>query len=748
MARRRRSKSNSNPTTETDLSAAPDDGVAPAAIDTDAEPEEADDDKETPEEMAEAKARSRADDIWDEDKYGAEAFEVYNDVLDAFQDKNDQANDIERYWKVYNCQLTPNQYYNGTSQVYLPIVHDAIEARVQRFTATLFPQNGRYTDVTANVPNGIRAITGLLDHYVRRDRLRSRCKELLRNGEVEGQYTVYVDWSETRRFITKKVEKHPELEPGVHDTSETFMDVEDEEVVDARPTVHLISAPDLAVLPPTWDDIEVDADVVAIRRWYSKGGIERMRRQGKFSDEAAQVLMSGLDSADASVKDPRDKKLQDAGICWQGNKFVALVYEVWRRMEVEDDRRPWVQTYYAGPRIVAGMFVNPNWNDRCSVISKPRMKIDGSGWGKSPVDSVEQLQYQANDWANMAGDNGMYSLLPIVMTDPEKNPNLASMVMNLAAVWQTSPKDTQFVEMPQLWKDALSFIDASESKVLKAFGLNPAMISSGTGSRKQTQADVAQDALVAMQITVDEVTTLEDDIFTPVLQRFFELDQQHRDEPLTVKIYGQMGIDANMEAVPPFAWDDRYEISWRGSQVVQSQQANQQMIAGLNILRSLPPVLPDGKRIELSPIITTVVENIYGPRLGSQILVDVRDQMSVPPEIENQLTSLGIQALVHQGDNDIQHLQAHIADIQQNGDPSGLKAAHIQAQQEQMAKKQQAMMQQQNPQGLPGSPGAPGIAGTPRPGAQPAPPRGGQQPPGAVHQDRMQDPSRMPRKSA
>lgn len=699
---------------------------------------------ETPVEVAE---RTRRDNIYDE-KYDAELSVIYDQVCKAYDDKNDQSNDIARFWKIYNCVMTPNQYYQGTSQVYLPIVHDAIEARVQRTVNTLFPENGRYSEVISNVPNGISAIMGLLDHYVKRDKLKTKAKELLRNGDIEGQYTVYVDWCETTRYVTRKVKKHPETAPGMHDPSTTFDDVEDDEIVDARPRVTVISAPDLAVIPPTWDNIEEDAHIVAVKRFYTRSAVQAMIDSGDFSEEVGQTLLGGMDAGqDSYSKDTREDKLAAAGVQWDKDNPRALVFEVWTRMQI-DGRRPWVKIYFAGANIVAGMFINPNWNDRCSVISQPRIKVTGSGWGKSPVDSVEQLQYQANDWANMAGDNGMYSLLPIVMTDPEKNPNYASMVMNLAAIWQTSPNDTKFVEFPQLWKDALAYVADCESKVLKAFSLNPAMISSGSTSKKQTQADVAQDAAVAIAITTEEASTLEEDIFSPILQRFFELDQQHRDDETTIKIYGQMGIDAKMQAVPPFAWDDRYEIMWRGSQVYRSQQQNQQMIAGLNILRSLPPVLPDGKRIDLAPIIETFVENVYGPRLGSRVLVDQRNQMSVPPQLENQLIGAAIQALVHPADNDPEHLQVHMQGLQETGDPSGLMAAHILMHQQQMAQKMQQMQAQQG--GLPGSPGGagrPGIAGTPRPGAQPAAPRGGQNPAGAVHSDRMgaADPSAMPR---
>ena len=341
----------------------------------------------------------------------------------------------------------------------------------------------------------------------------------------------------------------------------------------------------------------------------------------------------------------------------------------------------------------------------------------------------------ANDFVNMAQDSAQFSVLPIVFTDPEKNPQVATMVMANAAIWMTNPQDTKFAEFPQLWKEAIQIVGEARSQVMQAFGLNPAMITMGMSQRKQSQAAIAQEQMVALASITDEVLTIEDDLFNPLLQMFFELDQQFRDDEITVRIYGQEGIAAKMEKVPPFAWDDRYEFAWRGSQVMRSQQANQQMIAGLNILGKLGPTLPNGKRIDIAPIIETFVENVYGPRLGARILVDARDQMTVDPELENQIMMGGLTAEVHPTDDDPKHMQSHMAAVQASGgDPTGIIRVHIQKHQAQM---QQKMQQQQGQM----------QGGGPRPGAQPGQPRGGQNPPGAIHQDRMQDPGMMPRKA-
>ncbi len=95
-------------------------------------------------------------------------------------------------------------------------------------------------------------------------------------------------------------------------------------------------------------------------------------------------------------------------------------------------------------------------------------------------------------------------------------------------------------------------------------------------------------------------------------------------------------------------------------------------------------------------------------------------------------------AFVSPLDDDIEHIREHQKGAQTTGDPAGQFRLHIQEHIKAIQQKQQ----QQQPTGMPGVPGGagPGVAGTPRPGAVPAGPRNGQQPPGAVNQQQMQDP--------
>jgi len=70
----------------------------------------------------------------------------------------------------------------------------------------------------------------------------------------------------------------------------------------------------------------------------------------------------------------------------------------------------------------------------------------------------------------------MYSLMPIVMTDPLKNPQYSSMVMAMAAVWSTNPNDTKVIEFPPLYQHALTIKSAIKSQIMESMEVNETML--------------------------------------------------------------------------------------------------------------------------------------------------------------------------------------------------------------------------------------------------------------------------------
>lgn len=705
--------------------------------------------KERDEELSERKSIKKA------------LHEIYKDVEKGYEDQYERSNSQSDYWDVYNCKLGAKQFYSGSSKIFVPIVYDAINARKTRFTNQIFPVSGRNVEVTTEDGTYPYAIMSLAEHYIRKAQLRTKVMPaLMKCGDIEGQYNIYVSWATNRRHVAWRVSKPVEFEG--FETDEEAEDIEEEEIVHGYPSVEVLSDGDVLILPHTADSIgealEAGGSATILRRW-TKTKIKQMVADGDLVEDVADSLIEEMqkDQRGQSIQNQPKKMTDAAGIKGTGSSKYALVYETWTKLTIKGERRI-CRAYFGGEKQILGCKRNPFWSDHIPLISAPVEKVHGSFKGRSKVEPVADLQYQANDATNEAMDSAAYALMPIVMTDPARNPRVGSMILSMAAIWETSPNDTKFAEFPALWKDGLEIVSAVKNQIFQSLSVNPAMITqSPSKTGKQNQAQIAQEQQVELTTTADAVTVVEEAILTPLLNRMIELDHQFREDDLLVRQYGEMGVQATIEKIPPVQFNRRYQFRWLGVETTRNMQQIQQQVAGMNVLRGIPPEQLNGYTVNMVPMITQFVENTFGPRLAPLIFKSPEQSMPVPIDQENSLLIYGYEVPTHQMDDDNAHIQAHtqlmqMAEANENVGAGVTKKiqAHIFAHMQQAQKKQMMAQQQQMAQlqGTPGSPGGagPGKPGQPRPGAVPGQSRGGQAPPGAIHQDRIQDPSMMPRK--
>jgi hypothetical protein len=681
--------------------------------------------------------------------------DLYKDVEKGFENSQDRSNSQMDYWEIYNCKLGERQYYSGNSKIYLPIVHDAVKARVTRFTNQIFPQAGRFIEVTTEDGTIPHAEMSLIEHYIRRAKLRTQVvPALCRNGDVEGQYNVYVGWQERKRHVVYRAQKPLQLELQEVDPDEQVDDIVEETITDARPYVEVLADSDVLVLPHTAesvaDALSSGGSVTILRRW-SKAKIKQMKRDGHIRKDMADDLLDEM-SGEKSIKlTDKSKTLVDAaGIKIVGGGKHALIYETWTELAIpavdsKEKQRRLCKVYFGGLDRNLSAKRNPYWSDKCPLFSVSVENIQGVFKGTSLVHPTKEVQYYANDTINEAADSSMYSMMPIVLTDPEKNPRIGSMVLSLAAVWECDPQSTTFAKFPDIWKSGFEIVASCKQQIMQTLSVSPASITqTGSQKSKPSQADVAREQQVDILTTADAVTVIEEGILTPVVNFMIELDHQYRDTPLMVKMFGEKGLRAKMEEVPPIQMERRYTFRWFGVEQARNQQQIQQQVAGLNVIKSIPPDQYKGYRLNLVPIITHLVENLFGPRLAPLIFEDIKAQFTLEAELENQLLVQGHDMPVHPMDEDPQHLQIH-QQAMQGGDPLGNVREHMQRHMMQMEVKKMAAMQQavQQMAGGPGH-GPPGQPGAPRPGAQPGAQRGGQQPPGAISQDQIGPQSGQP----
>jgi hypothetical protein len=521
-----------------------------------------------------------------------------------------------------------------------------------------------------------------------------------------------------------------------------YEDIVEDKIVHQYPIVEVLPDSDVLVLPAMCDNVESAIDqggsVTVIKRW-SKAKIRQMIRSGEIDKESGQLLLKEMASKTASDTPNKNKNVTDAaGIKTEGGKSFALVYKTWTKLKVDGDLRI-VRIYFGGEDRVLSVKLNPYWCDKVPVLSAPVEKIQGSFKGMSKLKFVETLQYAANDAVNEGMDSAAYALLPIIMTDPAKNPRTGSMVLNVAAIWETSPKDTQFAEFPKLWKEAFGIVASAKDQIFQTLSVNPAMMPQQTTApgKKPNQAQIANEQQVDILTTADAVTTLEGEILTPMLQWFVWLDHQFRDKDLLIPAFGEMGMQAEMETIEPIQMDRRFEFRWFGVEAARSQQQIQMKMAGMNVLMNIPPQKYPGYELNMAPLIMEFVESTYGPRLGPRIFTDIRKKLTLDAKFENTVLESGMPLPVHPMDEDQEHLKVHMQHFQQTGDFHGTLREHMIRHQMQMQQKQQAMQAQQQGMLQPHQP-AEGGGGARSGGKATGPRPNGQGPPGMVHRDQMQ----------
>lgn len=696
-------------------------------------------------------------------KPDSEAYEsaqkFYKTVVKSFENKQEQEDAIEEYWDIYNAQPDDNLQYSGNSQGYIPAVRDAFNARAKRTLKQLFPANNKHVEAIASDGKTPYTMLSLLEYYIRKLQLRSIVRTDLIAGDVTGQWNLMIDWTKTKRTITKLIKRNPivqqidgesvadlELEDTTADKDE---DTEDEEVIEEGPEVVDFATEDLAVIPPTCNDLQ-KAQAVCMRLRLSAAKVQEMVDEGVFILPPDTDIEAFCERPDGrrDRKNPAKRQTKDAGIKTEGTNKHALIFMVYRKLDLGGKTKESSITYYAGENEIIGIIKNPLWSGKVPIISNPVERLYGSFFGKSKAEAVKFLQWQLVDFHNMGQDSAMYSMLPIWAVDPLKAPNWASFTMGLAALWPIPPDSVKPIAVPQLWKESAAMCENLKKQIWESLDINELMMGRMPAGRKNAQQMGGMQQEQSVNIT-DNGTRYEETMLNPLLEMLFEFDQQFRTEEVTIETRGEIGAKAALETIPPPQWGERYFFRWTGTEYMQGMQRMQQQISTMNVLKGIPPQQLNGKTLDVTPILETLVENVYGVEMAPRILVDKRNQYTLDPDVENELLHNGFPAEVHEADDDPEHLQSHMKAAALAGDPQGLYKLHMQAHAAQLQAKRQMAQAQQQQKGVPGSPGGgpgtappPGAAGAPRPGATPGPPRpGGQQPPGAIQGDQMPDPA-------
>jgi hypothetical protein len=684
---------------------------------------------------------------------------VFDDNARGFEDQSPRADDQARYWEAYNCELNECQYYNGIAQIYIPAVRDAINAIVTRLGNQMFPQGGRAIEEVSADGTQSSGLIGLLEHYLREAEFEINVvRPLLRHLYIEGHGNVYVDWAEIERQIVSRETHGPRIEMGgqeVEAPGEEIDDIKEETIVEGRPVFEVLHDCDVLVLPQSADTIEEalakGGSATVVRRW-TKDKIEQMAEQGQITKRAARDLKDAMAKMSRGEANQEKKLLEHVGIRAGGKE--ATVWETWTMLPLDDkgayseDGRPRLCRVFFGPeREPLGCKRNPNWNDRVPLWSKPAEKVAGVFKGGSPAARVMSIQYEINDAVNEGADAAVLSAGPIIRQSPDAS---GPLVLAIGAIWKGKAGELEMMQFPDLTPRAVTRVQMGLQMIFQSLGVNPSMLPQQTRAGRPNQAQVAQEQAIDL-LTTAEGVKIASDAGTWALGWMVDLDYQYRDTEITVRQFGEMGRQAELEQVAPLQNRAGFSFLWRGAEQVKLMAMMQQQgTALLNVARTMrQELMAEGMQLRLAPPLQAAFQAVFGSFLGSQTLIDQRHQLTVPQAEENEWLGQGFEVPVHPLDQDIEHLRELLPWIQQTGDPHGTGKVHAQAHMLSMQMKNMASMQRSQAAHGGGPQQGGGGPGQPQPGATPGQPHAVKRPPGAMHPDQAAGGGivQMPRRS-
>ena len=325
------------------------------------------------------------------DKPDSAAYEaaekLYPLIVKAFENKDEQIQAIEEYWNIYQATPDDNQQYAGNSSGYIPAVRDALNARAKRVLKQLFPTNNKHVEGISSDGKSPDMQLSLLEHYIRKTGLKSIVRSDLLAGDVTGQWNLMLDWTKSTRTITKLVKRNPIIthldgekvdDLELEDPSQEEEATEDEEIIEEGPEIVDFATDDLAVIPPTCNDLQ-KAKAAVVRLRLSKEAVQGMVDEGVF------ILPDGMEIDDLvqpdgsrDKKNPAKRQTKDAGVKTQGIDKYALIFCAYTKLDLGGERKDEAIVYYASKEEILGIIKNPLWSGKRPILSKPVERVQGS----------------------------------------------------------------------------------------------------------------------------------------------------------------------------------------------------------------------------------------------------------------------------------------------------------------------------------------------------------------------------------
>jgi hypothetical protein len=698
------------------------------------------------------------------------------------------------FWKMHQCEVDQPSYL-GRSQVYFAAARRAVETWVTALMEALFPQTDWFKVLPRHGvgdPKQVPRWHAMQRQYLDQMELEDQFPLFLRDFGTFGNAFLRHTWDvqeEPQRVWERQLKGAPldreaderriREEPDLDDDLEleqqgtVFRLVEKTVTTYAGPIIRPVSPFHLYVAPMTarnlktatavFEDLEVPfAHVESMHeRWMDPeqpdwGRIydhpqwdQIVSAKGILTDE---MMANDAERWQRIGLDPNTNRTHTA-LSAKGNTQLTECFWKGEIPNARDDdgrafgMRDW-HFVILNDAFVVRAHPNLTYANVRPWLDARMYRTNGCYYAQGIMDAVASPQLMMNDVGNLTIDNLVMALSPPVAIDQNMVVDPESLEWAPGSKWFGDGPPGQWVQpltIPTQAQLGMSMLGMMSGLVQDQSGANFAVQAitppRGKGRAAQSASGMSQYLGQGSQEILGFAKSIERQVFdgkTGMLHRNYQLTEQFGTDKMIIQRLGADGLALLTEEVGLEDIIGDYGYQWRGATSVRERGmllgTLQQLPQMLVSLAQFDPTLPQA--FDVKEYLRLMLVDAANIPWADQLFKQPLQGASVDPRLEHEAFEAHRKVEPHPADDDMGHLQAHMAAMQQDAtflrDPTArqLLMEHVQHTVEQIQAKQlaaqQAAMQQQMAALMPPGGGPPQQGSPPGPGApQPAAPAPG-----------------------
>ena len=598
------------------------------------------------------------------------------------------------------------KHYQGRANLVVPAAYRSVETLHARIMQTLFSSDRWFRCQPQEESDKERAedVEALLRWETSRKQVPKEYADFIKQSEIFGNSFAKVYWD----FRTKRRVRKVKLEDG--STRREYYE-------DARqngPVFKMIHIEDIYVPTNTVNTIE-DQPFIIERAMITEAELNSMADAGIYEnvgDVEPSHKASSVEDYDSQMRIARANSIGiDVGL--DGDQYQSVnryeILERWGEFDLHDDGKM-VECVIAvaNRKTVLRVEENPFDHQMRPYVMHRYTPVPGEFYAIGVIEPIRSLCYELNDTRNQLMDHKSYALNPMFYVGAGAGVDETTFISGPGRLFPCAnvnqirpveiPEGASMVAMQMEGKLRDDIQDSTGATALMAGG-DPGRIEKAT-----VFTGLIEEGNVRLKPVVEGVTS---EAIVPMLQMFWALEQQYRDEKVVFRALGKEAGNFNMKTMDPDDILGDYDFMPVGAlQMGAAFMRNQ----GLqNALQIAAPLAQQGliSPEEIKKIFMKLWDDGFGFYDAEDIFSDDSYYQALTPDQENKEMLQGEPVQVHPRENHPQHIDAHAAalnhaEMMAATDPEN---AHVHQQVTEIVRGHiQQHASHSNPQGGPGGP--------------------------------------------